>query len=169
MSKEREKEILKLLLANKKVTVSELSEKLYEAKEQEIGNEENMRELERVIMLKVIDQKWMDHIDDMDQMRQGIGLHAIAQRDPLIEYKFLGYEMFDELSENIQNYTVRTLYRVRIITKVERKEEERPMFTNKDDSLQAQPKVRKDAKVGRNDPCPCGSGKKYKQCCGKNA
>ena len=149
--------------------IIELSEKLYEAKEQEIGNEENMRELERVIMLKVIDQKWMDHIDDMDQMRQGIGLHAIAQRDPLIEYKFLGYEMFDELSENIQNYTVRTLYRVRIITKVERKEEERPMFTNKDDSLQAKPKVRKDAKIGRNDPCPCGSGKKYKQCCGRNA
>ncbi|MBR6700953.1 MAG: SEC-C domain-containing protein, partial [Firmicutes bacterium] len=148
--------------------LSEISEKLYEAKEAEIGIEENMRELERVVMLKVIDQKWMDHIDDMDQMRQGIGLHAIAQRDPLMEYKFAGYEMFDELSENIQDYTVRTLYRVRLVTQqIERKEEERPMFTNKDDSLQKKPEVRKDAKVGRNDPCPCGSGKKYKQCCGR--
>ena len=148
--------------------IGDLAEKLYEAKEEEIGSEENMRELERVIMLKVIDQKWMDHIDDMDQMRQGIGLHAIAQRDPLMEYKFAGYEMFDELSENIQEYTVRTLYRVRLVAQqVERQEEERPMFTNKDDSLQKKPEVRKDAKVGRNDPCPCGSGKKYKQCCGR--
>ncbi len=146
-----------------------IAEKLYEAKEAEIGNEDNMRELERVIMLKVIDQKWMDHIDDMDQMKQGVGLHAIAQRDPLIEYKFMAYEMFDELSENIQEYTVRTLYRVRLVTKeIERKEEERPMFTNKDDTLQRKPEVRKDAKVGRNDPCPCGSGKKYKQCCGRD-
>ena len=101
-------------------------------------------------------------------MRQGIGLHAIAQRDPLMEYKFAGYEMFDELSENIQDYTVRTLYRVRLVPQqIERKEEERPMFTNKDDSLQKKPEVRKDAKVGRNDLCPCGSGKKYKQCCGR--
>lgn len=149
--------------------ITALADELYEAKEAEIGNENNMRELERVIMLKVIDQKWMDHIDDMDQMKQGIGLHAIAQRDPLVEYKFLAYEMFDELSENIQDYTVRTLYRVRLVTKeVERKEEERPMFTNKDDSLQKKPEVRKDAKIGRNDPCPCGSGKKYKQCCGRD-
>lgn len=155
--------------AKLKDSLKQLAEKLYEMKEQEIGEEERMRELERVIMLRVIDQKWMDHIDDMDQMRQGIGLHAYAQRDPLIEYKFAGYDMFDELSQNIQNDTVKILYRVKIETEATREEVAKPMFTNKDDTLQKQPKVRKDTKVGRNDPCPCGSGKKYKQCCGKNA
>ncbi|MDD3571315.1 MAG: SEC-C metal-binding domain-containing protein, partial [Lachnospiraceae bacterium] len=143
------------------------AEKLYEMKEAEIGDPERMRELERVIMLRVIDQKWMDHIDDMDQMRQGIGLHAFAQRDPLIEYKYVSYDMFNELSENIQMDTLRGLYHVRIITEPVREQVQQPMFTNKDESLANKPKTRKEEKVGRNDPCPCGSGKKYKQCCGK--
>jgi preprotein translocase subunit SecA len=117
-------------------------------------------------MLRVIDQKWMDHIDDMDRMRQGIGLHAYAQRDPLTEYKFASYDMFDEMSEHIQEDTLRMLYRVRIQTPV-KQEEPKQMFTNKDDSQVKQPKTRSEEKVGRNDPCPCGSGKKYKQCCGR--
>lgn len=152
-----------------KDALNTLAIKLYEMKEQEIGEEERMRELERVIMLKVIDSKWMDHIDDMDQMRQGIGLHAYAQRDPIQEYKFVSYDMFEELNQNIVTDTIRTLYRVRIVTEPVREEVAQPMFTNKDDSSVKQPKMRKEEKIGRNDPCPCGSGKKYKQCCGKNA
>ena len=168
----------------KSITKEKLSERifenakaLYEAKEQEINataeegeTEERMRGLERYIMLRVIDQKWMDHIDDMDQMRQGIGLHAYAQRDPLIEYKYVSFDMFEELNMNIQIETIRALMHVRIVQKpVELKEEERQTFTNKDDTLKKEPKKNTDAKVGRNDPCPCGSGKKYKHCCGKNA
>ncbi len=148
---------------------------LYESKEKEItevtGDIERMREIERAIMLRVIDQKWMDHIDDMDQMRQGIGLHAYAQRDPLIEYKYVSYDMFDELNERIQFDTIRGLYHVRIVTQepvpVSVPEPPKAMFTNKDDTLKKQPKQRKEEKVGRNEPCPCGSGKKYKQCCGR--
>ena len=151
-----------------KENLQKMGERLYEAKEKEIGDEERMRELERVIMLRVIDQKWMDHIDDMDQMRQGIGLHAYAQRDPLTEYKFASYDMFEEMSNNIQEETVRILYRIRIqMDEPKREDAPRAMFTNKDDSALKQPKKRAEAKVGRNDPCPCGSGKKYKQCCGK--
>ncbi len=155
--------------------------KLYEAKEAEI-TPERMREVERAIMLKVIDQKWMDHIDDMDQMRQGIGMQAIAQRDPLLEYKFISYDMFDELRANVQFDTVKYLTRVRLVQEnaqtVDADEnnkrksvepEERQMFTNKDDTLAKTPKKRQSAKIGRNDPCPCGSGKKYKHCCGRNA
>ena len=168
----------------KSITKEKLSERifenakaLYEAKEKEINataeegeTEERMRGLERYIMLRVIDQKWMDHIDDMDQMRQGIGLHAYAQRDPLIEYKYVSFDMFEELNMNIQIETIRALMHVRIVQKpVELKEEERQTFTNKDDTLKKEPKKNTDAKVGRNDPCPCGSGKKYKHCCGKNA
>ena len=168
----------------KSITKEKLSERifekakeLYEAKEKEINStaeegetEERMRGLERYIMLRVIDQKWMDHIDDMDQMRQGIGLHAYAQRDPLIEYKYVSFDMFEELNMNIQIETVRALMHVRIVQKpIELKEEERQTFTNKDDTLKKEPKKNADAKVGRNDPCPCGSGKKYKHCCGKNA
>lgn len=149
--------------------LKKLGEKIYEMKEQEIGDPERMRELERVILLRVIDQKWMDHIDDMDQMRQGIGLHAYAQRDPLIEYKFAGYDMFEELSNNIQEDTLRMLYRVKLETETTRVQTIQPMFTNKDDTIQKKPKERTEAKIGRNDPCPCGSGKKYKNCCGKNA
>jgi len=160
-----------------KESLTKLGEQLYELKEKELsqGNDhvpadpERMRELERVVMLRVIDQKWMDHIDDMDRMRQGIGLHALAQRDPLTEYKFASYDMFDEMSEHIQEETLRILYRVRIQTEVKQEEKPRQMFTNKDESLVKQPKKRTEEKVGRNDPCPCGSGKKYKQCCGRNA
>ncbi|KAF5084185.1 preprotein translocase subunit SecA [Anaerotignum sp.] len=150
-----------------KENLTKLGEQLYEMKEKEIGEAERMRELERVIMLRVIDQKWMDHIDTMDHMRQGIGLHAYAQRDPLIEYKFAAYDMFEDLSNNIQEDTLKILYRIRIQTEVQREEVEQPMFTNKDDSAVKQPKKRSDEKVGRNDLCPCGSGKKYKHCCGR--
>ena len=152
-----------------KENLKKLGVQLYELKEKEIGDEERMRELERVVMLRVIDQKWMDHIDDMDQMRQGIGLHAYAQRNPLIEYKFAAYDMFEEMSNHIQEDTLKILYRVRIETEAKREEVQKPMFTNKDDSAVKQPKKRAEEKVGRNDPCPCGSGKKYKQCCGRNA
>ena len=148
--------------------ILKIATKMYEAKEKEIGSPERMREIERVIMLKVIDSKWMDHIDDMDRMRQGIGLQAYGQRDPLIEYKYVSYDMFNELSFNIQQETVRGLYHVRVVAEPKREDiEQKQMFTNKDDTLGAKPKVRKDDKVGRNDPCPCGSGKKYKQCCGR--
>ena len=150
-------------------SLQNLGKQLYEVKEKEIGDEERMRELERVIMLRVIDQKWMDHIDDMDQMRQGIGLHAYAQRDPLIEYKFAAYDMFEEMSRFIQEDTLKILYHVRVETEATREEVQQPMFTNKDNSTVKQPKTRKEEKIGRNDPCPCGSGKKYKQCCGRNA
>ena len=149
--------------------LKERATKAYEAKESEFPEPEHIREIERVILLKVIDAKWMDHIDDMDQMRQGIGLHAYAQRDPLTEYKFAAYDMFEEMSDHIQEDTLKILYRVRIQTEVKREEVQKPMFTNKDDSAVKQPKKRTDEKVGRNDPCPCGSGKKYKQCCGRNA
>ncbi len=154
-------------------SLKKLAVQMYEMKEKEIAQglpdgEERMRELERMVMLRVIDQKWMDHIDDMDRMRQGIGLHAYAQRDPLTEYKFAAYDMFDEMSEHIQNDTLKLLYRVRIQTPVQQVEpQQRAMFTNKDESLVKQPKTRTEEKVGRNDPCPCGSGKKYKQCCGR--
>ena len=149
--------------------IKKIAHRLYELKEQEINDEEKMRELERVIMLKVIDSRWMDHIDDMDQMRQGISLQSYAQKDPLIEYKYASYDMFEEMSNSIQADTVKTLYRVRVVTEAKREEVAKPMFTNKDDSAVAKPVQRKTAKVGRNDPCPCGSGKKYKNCCGKNA
>ena len=158
MTKEKMKENLK-----------KLGVQLYEMKEKEIGEEERMRELERVVMLRAIDQKWMDHIDDMDQMRQGIGLHAYAQRDPLIEYKFAAYDMFEEMSNHIQEDTLKILYRVRIETEATREEVQQPMFTNRDDSSVKKPKTRDEEKIGRNDLCPCGSGKKYKQCCGRNA
>ena len=126
-----------------------------------------MREVERVILLKVIDKKWMAHIDDMDQLRQGIGLQAYGQRDPVIEYKISGYEMFDEMTENIREDTVRLLLRVKLEQKVEREQVAKVTGTNKDDSGPKAPKKRENIKVYPNDPCPCGSGKKYKQCCGK--
>ena len=141
--------------------------KLYEAKEAEFPEPEAIRELERVILLKVIDRKWMDHIDDMDQLRQGIGLQAYAQRDPLIEYKVSGYEMFDALTENIKEETVKLLFHVKVEQKVEREQVAQVTGTNKDDSLGKTPVKRDVAKVYPNDPCPCGSGKKFKQCCGR--
>ncbi|MBE5888127.1 MAG: preprotein translocase subunit SecA [Lachnospiraceae bacterium] len=140
---------------------------LYEAKEAEFPEPEQFRELERVILLKVIDRKWMDHIDDMDQLRQGIGLQAYGQRDPLVEYKMSGFDMFDEMTAAIQEDTIRLLFHMKVEQKVEREQVAKVTGTNKDDSAKAAPKKRADAKVYPNDPCPCGSGKKYKQCCGR--
>ena len=139
--------------------------KLYEAKEAEFPNPEMLRELERVFLLKVIDRKWMDHIDDMDQLRQGIGLQAYAQRDPVVEYKMSGYDMFEAMTDSIQEETVRLLLHVRIEEKAEREQVAKVTGTNKDETLVKKPTKRADAKVYPNDPCPCGSGKKYKQCC----
>ena len=139
--------------------------KLYEAKEAEFPNPEMLRELERVFLLKVIDRKWMDHIDDMDQLRQGIGLQAYAQRDPVVEYKMSGYDMFEAMTDSIQEETVKLLLHVRIEEKAEREQVAKVTGTNKDDTLVKKPTKRADAKVYPNDPCPCGSGKKYKQCC----
>ena len=139
--------------------------KLYEAKEAEFPNPEMLRELERVFLLKVIDRKWMDHIDDMDQLRQGIGLQAYAQRDPVVEYKMSGYDMFESMTDSIQEETVKLLLHVRIEEKAEREQVAKVTGTNKDDTLVKKPTKRAEAKVYQNDPCPCGSGKKYKQCC----
>ena len=147
--------------------LKEQAVKTYEMKEAEFPEPEAVRELERVVLLKVIDRKWMDHIDDMDQLRQGIGLQAYGQRDPLVEYKMSGYDMFDSMIANIQEDTVRLLFHVRIEQKVEREQVAKVTGTNRDESLQKGPKKRESAKVYPNDPCPCGSGKKYKQCCGR--
>jgi len=166
ITKEEREDITKEALKEK---IIDKALKLYEQKEQEIG-EEQMREIERVILLRVIDQKWMDHIDNMDQMRQGIGLRAYGQRDPLVEYQFAGYDMFEEMSANIQEDTVRALYHVKIAYKPERERVAEPTSTNRgEESSVKTPYKRKEEKVGRNDPCPCGSGKKYKHCCGRNA
>ena len=148
-----------------KHSLKEQAVKLYEAKEAEFPDSEAVRELERVILLKVIDRKWMDHIDDMDQLRQGIGLQAYGQRDPLVEYKMAGYDMFDAMINNIQEDAVRLLFHVRIEQKVEREQVAKVTGTNKDSAAQNEPKKRETAKVYPNDPCPCGSGKKYKYCC----
>ncbi len=159
--------VTKATKANLKQQVKEEAVKLYEAKEAEFPNPEQIRELERVILLKVIDRKWMAHIDDMDQLRQGVGLQAYGQRDPLVEYKLAGYEMFDEMTQNIKEDTVRLLSHVKVEQKVEREQVAKVTGTNKDDSLAKAPVKRAEAKVYPNDPCPCGSGKKYKQCCGR--
>ena len=140
--------------------------RIYESKEAEFPEPEQIREIERVILLKVTDQHRMNHIDDMDQLRQGIGLQAYGQRDPVTEYRFQGYDMFEEMTESIREETVKALMHVRIEQKVEREQVAKETGTNKDDSANA-PVQRKTEKVGRNDPCPCGSGKKYKYCCGK--
>ena len=152
-----------------KHALKECAVKLYEAKEAEFPQTEQIRELERVILLKVIDQKWMNHIDDMDQLRQGIGLQAYGQRDPKVEYKMCGFEMFQEMTDSIQEDTLRLMYHVRIEQKVEREEVAKVTGTNKDDSAVKKPVTRASEKVYPNDPCPCGSGKKYKQCCGRKA
>ena len=148
--------------------LKERAAKAYEAKEAEFPEPEHIRELERVVLLKVIDAKWMDHIDDMDQLRQGIGLQAYGNRDPRIEYKMLGYDMFGEMTQAITETTVRTLMHVRIEQKAEREQVAKVTGTNKDDTALREPKKRENKKVYPNDPCPCGSGKKYKQCCGRN-
>lgn len=143
--------------------------KLYEAKEADFPEIEQLREVERVILLKVIDRKWMDHIDDMDQLRQGIGLQAYGQRQPIVEYKFQGFEMFDALIAAIREDTVKALMHVRIEQKVEREQVAKVTGTNRDDSVANAPVRRSSKKVQPNDPCPCGSGRKYKHCCGRNA
>ena len=152
-----------------KQQLKEEAVKLYESKEAEFPNSEAIRELERVILLKVIDRKWMDHIDDMEQLRQGIGLQAYGQRDPLVEYKMSGYDMFDEMTQNIKEETVRLLFHIKVEQKVEREQVAKVTGTNKDDSVQKAPVKRDNAKIYPNDPCPCGSGRKYKQCCGRKA
>ena len=140
--------------------------RLYETKEAEFPEPEQIREIERVIILKVTDSRWMDHIDDMDQLRQGIGLQAFGQRDPVVEYRLQGYDMFNDMTESIREETVKMLMHVRIEQKVEREQVAEVTGTNKDDSANA-PIVRKSEKISRNAPCPCGSGKKYKYCCGR--
>ena len=150
-----------------KQELKEKAVKLYEEKEAEFPEAEQLRELERVILLKVIDQKWMDHIVDMDQLRQGIGLQAYGQRDPKVEYKMQAYEMFDGMIAAIQEATLRLLYHVRLEHKVEREQVAQVTGTNKDETGPKKPVQRAEKKVYPNDPCPCGSGKKYKQCCGR--
>ena len=150
--------------------IKELQDKaieIYEAKEKEFPEEEHIRELERVVLLKMIDRRWMDHIDNMEQLRQSIGLQAYGQRDPLVEYRFAGYDMFDEMTDGISEDTVQALMHIRIQQTVEREEVAKVTGTNKDESAAKQPVRRKEGKVYPNDPCPCGSGKKYKQCCGR--
>lgn len=158
--KKKEQKELKHLLKERAV-------KAYEAKEAEFPEPEHLREVERVVLLRAIDGKWMDHIDDMDQLRQGIGLQAYGQRDPLVEYKMLGYDMFGEMTKAIETDTIRVLFHVKMEQKVEREQVVKVTGTNKDDTAAHAPKVRSEKKVYPNDPCPCGSGLKYKQCCGK--
>ena len=150
-----------------KQMLKERAVKGYEAKEAEFPEPEQLREIERVVLLKVIDAKWMDHIDDMDQLRQGIGLQAYGQRDPLVEYKMVGYDMFGAMTSAIAADTVRMLFHVQLEQKVEREQVAKVTGTNKDDTAAHEPKKRQEKKVYPNDPCPCGSGKKYKQCCGR--
>lgn len=147
--------------------LKERAVKAYEAKEAEFPEAEHLREIERVVLLKVIDGRWMDHIDDMDQLRQGIGLQAYGQRDPLVEYKMTGYDMFGAMTNAIAETTIRTLFHIRVEQKVEREEVAKATGTNKDESAVRAPKKREEKKIYPNDPCPCGSGKKYKQCCGR--
>ena len=150
---------------NLKHNLKEEAVKLYESKETEFQLPEQLREVERVILLKTVDKKWMDHIDDMDQLRQGIGLQAYGQRDPLVEYKMSGYDMFNAMTESIAEETIRILTHIKVEQKVEREEVAKVTGTNKDTSLAKAPQKRADVKVYPNDPCPCGSGKKYKACC----
>ena len=167
MNKITREKVANLKKNSLKQTLKEEAVKLYEAKEAEFPESEAIRELERVILLKVIDRKWMDHIDDMDQLRQGISLQAYGQKDPLVEYKMSGYDMFDAMTANIQEDTVKLLLHVKVEQKVEREQVAKVTGTNKDDSLAKAPVNRAESKVYPNDPCPCGSGKKYKQCCGR--
>ncbi|HOO80714.1 MAG TPA: SEC-C metal-binding domain-containing protein, partial [Lachnospiraceae bacterium] len=148
-----------------KQQLKEEAVKLYEAKEAEFPEAEAIREVERVILLKVIDRKWMDHIDDMDQLRQSAGLAAYGQKNPVVEYKMSGYEMFDSMESAIKEDTIRLLFRIKVEQKVEREQVAKVTGTNKDDSAVKGSVKRENAKIYPNDPCPCGSGKKYKQCC----
>ncbi len=152
-----------------KQNLKEEATRLYEAKEAEFPDQDKIRELERVVLLKVVDARWMNHIDDMEQLRQGIGLAAYGQHDPKVEYRIVGYQMFEEMSNAIQEETLKLMYHVRVEQKVEREEVAKPMMTNKDEGSVSKPVVRKEKKVYPNDPCPCGSGKKYKNCHGRKA
>ena len=174
------KELIAIPDAEKdKISAEELTEriiqaakKMYEEKEEELAPEERVREIERVLMLQVVDRHWTEHIDIMDQMRQGIGLQAYAQKNPLDEYKLVSYDMFEELSMNIQEDTLKAMFHVHLAQnqEMERKEVSKDISTNRgvDTSKAKKPVKRASVKVGRNDPCPCGSGKKYKNCCGRN-
>ena len=164
-SEEEFKDMTRDELAQK---LKERAIRLYEEKEAEFPNPEQMREAERVILLKVMDQKWMSHIDDMDILRDGIGLQAYGQKDPLVEYKIAGYEMFQEMMRSIQEETVRVLYQIKLEQKVEREQVAKPLATNRDESAVRAPKMREGRKIYPNDPCPCGSGKKYKNCHGQS-
>ena len=162
-----EKELMGMQQKELKHLLKEKAVKSYENKEAEFPEAEQLREIERVVLLKVIDARWMDHIDDMDQLRQGFGLQAYGQRDPLVEYKMMGYNMFGEMTGAIAETTIRTLFHIRVEQKVEREEVAKVTGTNKDESSVRVPKKREEKKIYPNDPCPCGSGKKYKQCCGR--
>ena len=151
-----------------KQQLKEEAVKLYEAKEAEFPEPEAIREVERVVLLRSVDSRWMNHIDDMEQLRQSIGLQAYSQRDPLVEYKMAGYDMFNEMSQGIMEDTIRTLFRIRVEQKVEREQVAKVTGTNKDaESGVREPVKRAEKKIYPNDPCPCGSGKKYKNCCGR--
>ena len=163
----REEDVRNMSQKELKHFLKERAAKAYEVKEAEAPEPEHWREVERVILLRVIDAKWMAHIDDMDQLRQGIGLQAYGHRDPKVEYKMLGYDMFGEMTRGITEDTVRSLFHIRIEQKVEREQMAKVTGTNKDDSAAKAPKKRAEKKIYPNDPCPCGSGKKYKQCCGR--
>ncbi|MEE0716525.1 MAG: preprotein translocase subunit SecA [Eubacterium sp.] len=168
--KSKPEELAKYTKSEFKQKLKEEALKLYEAKEAEFPEPEHIRELERIVLLKVIDQKWMDHLDDMEQLKQGIGLMAYGQKDPAVEYKIQGFEMFGYMIENIKIDTVKTLYHIQVEQNVEREEVAEVTGTNKDDSDGVKkPRQRVEAKVYPNDPCPCGSGKKYKNCCGRKA
>ena len=168
--KSKPEELEKYTKPEFKQKLKEEALKLYEAKEAEFPEPEHIRELERIVLLKVIDQKWMDHLDDMEQLKQGIGLMAYGQKDPAVEYKIQGFEMFGYMIENIKIDTVKTLYHIQVEQNVEREEVAEVTGTNKDDSDGVKkPKQRVEAKIYPNDPCPCGSGKKYKNCCGRKA
>ena len=149
-----------------KHSIKEAAIKLYETKEAEYPDAEQIREIERVVLLKVIDNKWMAHLDDMDALREGIGLQAYGQRDPVVEYKMQGYEMYEAMMASIQEETVRILFHIRVEQKVEREPAAKVTGTNKD-AVPVAPQKRAEQKIYPNDPCPCGSGKKYKQCCGR--
>ncbi len=160
-------EISKMSKDEFKHMLKELATKFYESKEAEFPDAEQVREIERVVLLKVIDNKWMSHIDDMDQLREGIGLQAYGNRDPLVEYKMNAYEMFDDMTAAIREDTIRILCHIRVEEKVEREPAAKVTGTNRDDSAARTPQRRQTQKIYPNDPCPCGSGKKYKQCCGR--
>ncbi|MDD3840418.1 MAG: SEC-C metal-binding domain-containing protein, partial [Clostridia bacterium] len=163
-----EQEILELDRDKLKEDIMSMAKEAYQRKEQEIGSDK-MREVERVILLKTVDQKWMDHIDAMDQLRQGIGLRAYGQKDPVVEYKFEGYDMFQQMVRSIQEDTLKFLYHIQVDQEMPKREKiaEPTNATHGGQETVKQPVVKQD-KIGRNDPCPCGSGKKYKKCCGRH-